>query len=67
MPMTIRGRVQEIGSGHGLPNVVVSNGETIVRTDVNGCYTLPIEPNGHRFVFVTMPDGHCPNESFLIG
>ena len=49
--------VREAGSGRGLENVCVSNGEHVVRTDAEGRYRLEIEPGEHRFVWVSVPGG----------
>ena len=57
MAIEIRGRVMEDPSGRGLGGVLVSNGEQIVQTDEEGRYALAVEPEAHRFVFVTVPDG----------
>ena len=57
MAIEIRGRVMEDPSGRGLGGVLVSNGERIVQTDEEGRYALAVEPEAHRFVFVTVPDG----------
>ena len=57
MTIEIEGRVREAGSGGGLQNVCVSNGEHVVRTGAGGRYELKIEPGEHRFVWVTVPDG----------
>ena len=57
MTIQIEGRVREAGSGRGLENVCVSNGEHVVRTDGGGRYELEIEPGDHRFVWVSVPDG----------
>lgn len=35
-----------------------------MRTDSAGRYALEISPGGHRFVFVTVPDGFRPGEDF---
>lgn len=65
MPIQIQGKVREAFSGHGLGNVSVSNGEAIVQTDSLGRYTLQVEPEQHRFVFVTAPDGFKPSDTFF--
>lgn len=57
MAIEIRGRVMDESSGRGLGGVLVSNGEQIVQTDEEGRYALAVEPEAHRFVFVTVPDG----------
>ena len=58
--MRIRGRVYEELSGHGLSDILVSNGEDIVQTDVKGWYTLQVDPEAHRFAFITVPDRFQP-------
>jgi len=40
----------------GVPNVCVSNGEAVVRTDADGRWSLPVEPGGA--VFVIKPSGY---------
>ncbi len=57
MTIEVRGRVMDELSGRGLGGVLVSNGEQIVQTDEEGRYVLAVEPEVHRFVFVTVPDG----------
>lgn len=57
MAIDVRGRVMDESSGRGLGGVLVSNGEQIVQTDEEGRYALAVEPEAHRFVFVTVPDG----------
>jgi hypothetical protein len=56
---TIREDISRTG-GHAItdlpiPNVLVSNGRDVVRTDANGAYTLPIEPG--MAIFVIKPAG----------
>ena len=51
-------------SGRGLEGVLVSNGEQIVQTDEEGRYALAVEPEAHRFVFVTVPDGFRTTSGF---
>jgi hypothetical protein len=50
-----RGRVLEQGSGKGIADVMVSNGEAVVRTDVNGRYSIAVAPG--QSVFVIKPPG----------
>ena len=64
MTLMIEGQVRDAVSGTALEGVAVSNGERVVRTDAGGCYALEISPGGHRFVFVTVPDGFRPGEGF---
>lgn len=63
--MQIRGRVYEELSGSGLSGILVSNGEDIVQTDVKGWYTLQVDPEAHRFVFITVPDQFKTCEEFF--
>jgi 3',5'-cyclic AMP phosphodiesterase CpdA len=63
--MRIRGRVYEEPSGHGLSDILVSNGEDIVQTDVKGWYTLQVDPEAHKFVFITVPDRFQPCKEFF--
>ena len=64
MTMLIEGRVRNSPLERGLENVCVSNGEHVVRTDADGRYALEISPGGHRFIFVTVPDGDRLGEEF---
>ncbi|MBI4531569.1 MAG: PQQ-binding-like beta-propeller repeat protein [Candidatus Latescibacteria bacterium] len=65
MMMQVQGRVYEERLGRGLSGIMVSNTETIVRTDAGGRYTLQVEPQAHRFVFLTVPDGFQLQETFF--
>ena len=62
--MQVSGTVRQITSPRPLAGVCVSNGQSIVQTDAEGHYTLDLDPGGHRFVFVTVPDGLRPQKSF---
>ena len=64
MTITIEGQVRDASTDRAIENVPVSNGEHVVRTDSAGRYALEISPGGHRFVFVTVPDGFRPGEGF---
>ena len=64
MAIEVRGRVMEDLSGRVLGGVLVSNGEQIVQTDEEGRYALAVEPEAHRFVFVTVPDGFRATSGF---
>lgn len=63
--MQIKGRVYEELSGSGLSGILVSNGEDIVQTDVEGWYALQVEPEAHRFAFVVVPDGYQVSDGFF--
>lgn len=62
MAIQVRGRV--IVSGRGLSGVSISNGEQIVQTDGDGLYELTVEPDTHRFVFITVPDGFQARDGY---
>ncbi|MAG35935.1 MAG: hypothetical protein CL878_06795 [Dehalococcoidia bacterium] len=65
MAFTICGTVCDTATGSGVGGVSVSNGETVVQTDSEGRYSLPVEPECHRFVTATVPDRHRPQVSFF--
>lgn len=48
---------QRDGGEHGLPGVMVSNGDRIVWTDKQGVYALPAEPG--KTLFVIKPAGYA--------
>jgi outer membrane protein assembly factor BamB/predicted phosphodiesterase len=55
-----RGRVVDASRGEtaaALAGVLVSNGEEVVCTGGDGGYTLPIDPEAHRFITITVPAG----------
>ena len=60
-PLAINGLVYEDGGADaprtGVPDVLVSNGRDIVKTDAAGRYSLPIF--GDCIVFVVKPSGHA--------
>ena len=60
----ISGCISDVETSKGLPNVCVSNGQTVVRSDATGCYRLDVSPGDHRFVFVTTPDGYESVDAF---
>ncbi|MFP6700092.1 MAG: hypothetical protein VB861_00015, partial [Planctomycetaceae bacterium] len=52
----------------GLPGVVVSDGEKVIRTSVTGEYRFAIRVNQnphHRFIVVTRPNGYRPTAAFF--
>lgn len=60
---TVKGKV--VSSGKGVAAVSVSDGYSIVQTDKNGQYQLPLHSDA-KFVFVTIPSGyHIPHEKGL--
>ena len=65
----ITGRVFDAASSRGIKEVSVSNGDSIARTDADGRYSLAIEPQQDRYVFISVPEGYRPQERFyaLIG
>ena len=58
------GRVYESDSGDGIGGVSVSNGEAIVQTASDGRYTLEIDRQRDRYVFVSVPSGFRPQKRF---
>ena len=48
----------------GIPAVLVSNGEEVVRTDSKGGYEIIAEPGVHTFIFVSVPDTYRPAHTF---
>ena len=65
----ITGRVYDASSNRGIEEISVSNGDSIARTDADGRYSLAIEPQQDRYVFISVPEGYRPQERFyaLIG
>ncbi|MDP7742251.1 MAG: PQQ-binding-like beta-propeller repeat protein [Lentisphaeria bacterium] len=57
------GRVVD-GRGAALPNVPVSNGETIVLSDKLGRFDLAVDPRRHTHLFVTVPAGWSAPDGF---
>ncbi|MCY3764797.1 MAG: PQQ-binding-like beta-propeller repeat protein [Gemmatimonadetes bacterium] len=64
MTFPVKGQIRDASSDRAIENVPVSNGEHVVQTDADGRYALEVSPGGHRFVFVTVPDGFRPGEGF---
>ena len=53
----INGRVYDASSNRGIEEISVSNGDSIARTDADGRYSLAIEPQQDRYVFISVPEG----------
>ena len=53
----------ETPDGTPLSDIQVSNGLDVTRTDPGGRYALPHRPD-QRFVFLTVPAGYLPADSF---
>jgi len=56
MRIRVTGRVLDSASGEGMPGMLVTNGETSVRTGAGGQFDLGVEPGAHSFVYVSVPD-----------
>ena len=67
--MQINGRVYYSSLNRGIEGISVSNGDAIVQTGTDGRYSLAIEPEQDRYVFISVPEGYRPQERFyaLIG
>ena len=61
--MRIHGTVYD-ETESGIPAVLVSNGEEVVRTDSKGGYEIIAEPGVHTFIFVSVPDMYRPAHTF---
>ena len=64
MGISLKGQVAN-ESGHGLPNILVSNGETVVETDIRGHYEIEAEHGIHSFLFITTPAGYVARGEFF--
>ena len=64
MTVKITGEVRD-ETRRGIGGVTVSNGEHITVSDTNGHYVLRAEPESHSFVFVTIPSGFRPADTFF--
>ena len=62
--MRIQGKLRDKTSGEGLAEVLVSNGQHVVRTGADGGYVLQAEVGTHLFVWVSVPDGFRPVDRF---
>jgi len=62
--VVVTGRVGD-EEGRPLPGVVMSDGEHVVRTDVQGEYRLEFDLKDLRFVFATRPRGYRPVDSWF--
>ena len=61
--MTVYGQVE--CDGTGVPNVVVSDGVEVVRTDADGIYQMK-SAKRHKYVFVSIPSGYeVPSEGIM--
>jgi len=60
----VQGTVRADGTGRG--DVLVSNGEDVVRTAADGSYALFCDPDFHPFVMVTTPAGWRAADSFYV-
>ncbi len=61
---TVGGRVYDADGGAGIGGVLVSNGDAVVQTAADGRYTLDVDPQQDRCVFITVPAGYRPQERF---
>lgn len=50
--------------GKGVPGVLVSNGESVARTNAEGRYEITVEPGSHSFITVSVPDTHRAADTF---
>jgi predicted MPP superfamily phosphohydrolase len=55
-----RGEVVEAGTGRPLASVIVSDGHTVVTTDADGRFTLPVHDDA-EFVHACVPATHVPS------
>jgi hypothetical protein len=61
----VKGKVREEGK-KGIPNVVVTDGTNVVRTNGNGEYALQ-STNESRFVYISIPSGYeIPNDNGVV-
>lgn len=61
--MTVKGTV--LSNGNGVPNVVVSDGIVITKTDSNGIYYLP-STKVNPYVFISIPGNYEVNRELSI-
>jgi outer membrane protein assembly factor BamB/predicted MPP superfamily phosphohydrolase len=61
----VRGRIIDSATGRGLHGVAVCNGEAIVSTNEDGSFVVAIQPDVHRFIFVTVPAGFRAGADFF--
>ena len=64
MTVQVQGKLRDKTSGEGVGEVLVSNGEHVVRTGADGGYVLQAEAGTHSFVWVSVPDGFRPVDHF---
>ncbi len=57
MSQPVQGRVIERESGEGVPEIPVTNGESIVLTGPDGSFSIDLGPQ-HRFVYLSTPETH---------
>ena len=55
-PIRVRGMVRS--EGKGIPNIALSDGLTVVRTQSDGTFTLP-STSGQEFVHLSLPSGYA--------
>jgi outer membrane protein assembly factor BamB len=56
--------VRQVGEP-SLEGVFVTNGETVVPTDVNGSVSVAVDPAVYRFATLTVPAGYWPTTSWF--
>lgn len=53
-PVRIKGRVKS--SGKGIANILLSDGDSVVKTDSSGMFEI-VSDNEDRFIFISLPSG----------
>ena len=64
MTLSIQGKVTCTETDRGLADVLVSNGEHVVKTGTDGSYRIAAEQGVHRFVFVSTPAGYRSDDTY---
>ncbi len=64
MRKTLSGQVTD-KNRNGIPNILVSNGESVVQTDTNGSYEIEAEQGIHSFLFMTGPAEYVSKGEFF--